>query len=76
MTSRRCVSSCFHHALVFSLLLSAFLSVMMGQANIFKPAKPIVLRGTAQQIAVNVGNAALTGGNLTVTFEWIETTTP
>src|SRR5215472_10462298 len=34
MTSRRCVSSCFHHALVFSLLLSAFLSVMMGQANV------------------------------------------
>jgi hypothetical protein len=43
---------------------------------VFKPAKPIVLRGTAQQIAVNVGNAALTGGNLSVTFEWLETTTP
>jgi len=37
--------------------------------------KPIVLRGTAQQVAVNVGNAALTGGNLTVTFEWMEITT-
>jgi hypothetical protein len=37
--------------------------------------KPIVLRGTAQQLAVNFGNAAITGGNLTVTFEWIETTT-
>jgi hypothetical protein len=43
---------------------------------VFSPAKPIVLRGTAQQIAVNVGNAAITGGNVTVTFEWMETTTP
>jgi hypothetical protein len=43
---------------------------------IFHPDKPIILRGTAQQIAVNVGNAALTGGNITVTFEWEETTTP
>lgn len=42
---------------------------------IFKPAKPIVLRGTAQQIALNLGGA-LTGGNVTVTFEWMETTTP
>jgi hypothetical protein len=37
--------------------------------------KPIVLRGTAQQVAVNTGNAAISGGNLTVTFEWIETKT-
>lgn len=37
--------------------------------------KPIVLRGTAQQLAVNFNNAALTGGNLNVTFEWIEVTT-
>jgi hypothetical protein len=37
--------------------------------------KPIVLRGTAQQLAVNFNNAALTGGNLNVTFEWIETKT-
>jgi hypothetical protein len=37
--------------------------------------KPIVLRGTAQQLAVNFGNAAFTGGNITVTFEWIETAT-
>lgn len=43
---------------------------------IFKPAKPIVLRGTAQMITVNVGNAALTGGTLTVGFEYMETTTP
>jgi len=40
--------------------------------------KPIVLRGTAQQLAVNFGNAAITGGNLTVTFEWeeVKTITP
>jgi hypothetical protein len=40
--------------------------------------KPIVLRGTAQQLAVNFGNAAITGGTLTVTFEWeeIKTITP
>jgi hypothetical protein len=39
--------------------------------------KPIVLRGTAQQLAVNFGGA-ITGGNLTVTFEWqeIKTITP
>jgi hypothetical protein len=40
--------------------------------------KPIVLRGTAQQLAVNMGNAAITGGTLTVTFEWeeVKTITP
>jgi hypothetical protein len=40
--------------------------------------KPIVLRGTAQQLAVNMGSAAITGGNLTVTFEWeeVKTITP
>lgn len=39
--------------------------------------KPIVLRGTAQQLAVNFG-AAITGGNLTVTYEWqeVKTITP
>jgi hypothetical protein len=39
--------------------------------------KPIVLRGTAQQLAVNFGGA-ITGGNLTVTFEWeeVKTITP
>jgi hypothetical protein len=42
---------------------------------VFKPAKPIVLRGTAQQVAINLGGA-VTGGNITVTFDWIETTTP
>lgn len=42
---------------------------------VFKPAKPIVLRGTAQQVAVNLGGA-VTGGNITVTFDWLETTTP
>src|SRR5438094_441329 len=33
MTSHR-VSSCFSHALIFSLLFSLFASVMMGQANV------------------------------------------
>jgi len=37
--------------------------------------KPIVLRGTAQEACVNFNNSALTGGNLNVTFEWIETKT-
>jgi hypothetical protein len=39
--------------------------------------KPIVLRGTAQELAINFGGA-ITGGNLTVTFEWqeIKTITP
>jgi hypothetical protein len=36
--------------------------------------KPIVLRGTAQQLAVNAGGA-ITGGNITVTFEWLEVAT-
>jgi hypothetical protein len=43
---------------------------------IFKPMKPIIIRGTAQQVAVNMGNAAITGGTLSVTFDWEETTTP
>ncbi len=30
--------------------------------------KPIVLRGTAQRLAVNFNNTALTGGNLNVDF--------
>jgi hypothetical protein len=42
---------------------------------IFRPAKPIVLRGTAQQVAIGFGGA-ITGGTLTVTYDWIETTTP
>lgn len=36
---------------------------------------PVILRGTAQQVAINLGGA-ITGGNITVTVEWIETTTP
>ena len=42
---------------------------------VFRPAKPIVLRGTAQQIAINLGGA-LSGGTITVTADWMETTTP
>lgn len=37
--------------------------------------KPIVLRGTAQQLAVNLGGTTVTGGSFTITFEWIETST-
>lgn len=37
--------------------------------------KPLVLRGTAQQIAVNLGGTTITGGSFTITFEWIETST-
>ena len=33
--------------------------------------KPIVLRSTAEQVAVNVGGA-VSGGTLTVTFTWME----
>jgi hypothetical protein len=36
--------------------------------------KPIVLRGTGENVTVNFGGA-ITGGNITVTFEWIETST-
>jgi hypothetical protein len=42
---------------------------------IFRPAKPIVLRGTAQQLAINLGGA-LSGGTITITADWMETTTP
>jgi len=37
--------------------------------------KPIVLRGTAQQVAVNLNGVTVTGGAFTVTFDWIETKT-
>lgn len=37
--------------------------------------KPLVLRGTAQQIAVNLGGTTVTGGSFAITFEWIETAT-
>ena len=37
--------------------------------------KPLVLRGTAQQIAVNLGGTTVTGGSFAITFEWIETST-
>lgn len=43
---------------------------------IFKPAKPIVLRGTAQQLAVNLNAATISGGSFDVTFDYAETTTP
>lgn len=36
--------------------------------------KPIVLRGTAQTLEIGLGGA-VTGGNVTVTWEWIETNT-
>ena len=38
--------------------------------------KPIVLRGTAQQLAVNLNGVTITGGSFTITFKWIETTIP
>jgi hypothetical protein len=34
----------------------------------------IVLRGTAQQLAVNLNGATVTGGSFDITFEWMETT--
>lgn len=43
---------------------------------IFKPAKPIVLRGTAQQLAVNLNGTTVSGGSFDVTFDYAETTTP
>lgn len=36
--------------------------------------KPIVLRGTAQTLEIGTGGA-VTGGNITVTWDWIETAT-
>jgi len=38
--------------------------------------KPIVLRGTAQQLAVNLNGVTVTGGSFAVTFEYIETVSP
>jgi hypothetical protein len=43
---------------------------------IFKPAKPILLRGVAEQLAVNLNAATVTGGSFDVTFDYAETTTP
>ena len=43
---------------------------------IFRPAKPIILNGTAEQLAVNLNGATVTGGSFNVTFEYAETTTP
>jgi hypothetical protein len=43
---------------------------------IFRPQKPIILRGTAQQVCVNLNGTTVTGGSFDVTFEWEETTTP
>jgi hypothetical protein len=34
----------------------------------------VTLRGTAQQIAVNLNSVTLTGGTCNVTFRWVETT--
>ena len=36
--------------------------------------KPIVLRGTAQQLAVNLNGATVTGGSFAITYKWIEAT--
>ena len=43
---------------------------------IFHPVKPIVLRGTAQQLAVNLNGATVSGGSFDVTYDYAETTTP
>lgn len=51
-------------------------TVSPNDIYIFKPLKPIVLRGTAQQLCVNMNAATITGGSLTITFEYEETTTP
>lgn len=37
--------------------------------------KPIVLRGTGQCVAVNLGGSTVTGGTFDVTYSWIETST-
>lgn len=34
--------------------------------------KPIVLRGTAQQLAVNLNSATVSGGSFAITWKWIE----
>ena len=39
-----------------------------------KYGQSIVLRGTAQQLAVNLNGVTLTGGSCDVSFDWIETT--
>jgi hypothetical protein len=43
---------------------------------IYRPLKPLVLRGTSQQLAVNLNGATVSGGSFNVTFNWEETTTP
>jgi len=42
---------------------------------VFRPLKPVLLNGTGEQVALNLGGA-VTGGTITVTFEWEETATP
>lgn len=37
--------------------------------------KPIVLRGTGQCVAVNLGGNTVTGGSFAVTYDWMEVTT-
>lgn len=37
--------------------------------------KPIVLRGTAEQLAINLNGVTVTGGSVALTYEWIETAT-
>jgi hypothetical protein len=43
---------------------------------VWKPniGQSVVLRGTAQQVAINLNGTTLTGGSCDVTFRWIETT--
>lgn len=43
---------------------------------IFSPLKPIILNGTAEQLAVNLNAATVSGGSFDVTFDYEETTTP
>jgi hypothetical protein len=38
--------------------------------------KPIVLRGTAQQLVFNLNGATLSGGSVALKYKWIETTGP
>lgn len=65
-------------ATVHPMFVSCLASGTAGAQDVYieRFTKPIILRGTAQQLAVNLNGATVTGGSFDVTFEYDETTTP
>lgn len=56
--------------LSFVLTTSAAADILLEYGN--RPTQAIVLRGAAQQLAINLNGTTITAGSLSITIEWTE----